>query len=72
MSKQANSYNLRKYFNLTDIPQGPKSKTYLVHCAVGGRSTKSLAQFQKLQFQSVAHLDGGIKAWQKAGQPVEK
>ena len=49
-----------------------KSKSYLVHCASGGRSTHSLALFKKHSFQSVYHLDGGIKAWQKAGLPVEK
>jgi rhodanese-related sulfurtransferase len=49
-----------------------KSKAYLVHCASGGRSTHSLALFKKHSFQSVYHLDGGIKAWQKAGLPVEK
>ncbi len=54
------------------LGQLDKSKAYLVHCAVGGRSTKSLTRFQKLQFQSVAHLDGGFKAWVKAGLPVEK
>jgi phage shock protein E len=49
-----------------------KSKSYLVHCASGGRSTHSLPVFKKNEFQSVYHLDGGIKAWQKAGLPVEK
>jgi rhodanese-related sulfurtransferase len=49
-----------------------KSKSYLVHCASGGRSSHSLLLFKKHQFQSVYHLDGGIKAWQKAGLPVEK
>jgi phage shock protein E len=49
-----------------------KSKTYLVHCASGGRSTKSLDKFQHLKFQSVVHLDGGFKAWEKAGKPVAK
>jgi len=47
-------------------------KTYLVHCASGGRSTKSLEVFKKLGFKSVVHLDGGFKGWEKAGQPVEK
>ncbi len=47
-------------------------KTYLVHCASGGRSTKSLDLFKKLGFRSVYHLDGGFKGWEKAGQPVEK
>lgn len=49
-----------------------KGKAYLVHCASGGRSTRSLAQFSELGFQRVTHLDGGIKAWQAAGSPVEK
>jgi phage shock protein E len=49
-----------------------KSKPYLVHCASGRRSTKSLETFTKLGFKDVVHLDGGIKAWQAAGAPVEK
>jgi rhodanese-related sulfurtransferase len=49
-----------------------KSKNYLVHCASGGRSTQSLKIFQKHDFQSVYHLDGGINAWKNAGLPVEK
>jgi len=47
-------------------------KTYLVHCASGNRSNKSLPQFMKLGFKSIVHLDGGFKGWEKAGQPVEK
>jgi rhodanese-related sulfurtransferase len=49
-----------------------KSKSYLVHCASGGRSSHSLLLFKQHHFQSIYHLDGGIKAWQKAGLPVEK
>jgi len=49
-----------------------KSKTYLVHCASGGRSTQSLKFFQKYDFQSIYHLDGGINAWKNAGLPVAK
>lgn len=49
-----------------------KTKSYLVHCASGGRSTHSLPLFKKHEFQSVYHLDGGIKAWEKAGLPLEK
>jgi rhodanese-related sulfurtransferase len=49
-----------------------KSKSYLVHCASGGRSTHSLLLFKKHEFHSIYHLDGGIMAWEKAGLPVEK
>lgn len=48
-----------------------KNQTYVLHCASGNRSTQSLPTFSKLDFKSVCHLDGGIKAWQKAKLPVE-
>ena len=49
-----------------------KEKKYLVHCASGGRSTRSLPRFTELGFKQVIHLDGGFKAWESAGNPVEK
>jgi phage shock protein E len=49
-----------------------KSKTYLVHCAGGGRSTRSLKIFDEQKFSSLLHLNEGFKAWEKAGKPVEK
>jgi rhodanese-related sulfurtransferase len=55
-----------------DLAKLDKGKTYLIHCASGNRSTRSLATFKKLQFRSVVHLDGGITAWEKAGLPVQK
>ena len=63
-------------FNSSDfdkvIASLSKTNSYLVHCAVGGRSTRSLKLFQKDHFQSIYHLDGGIEAWEKAGLPTEK
>lgn len=49
-----------------------REATYLIHCAVGGRSTKALATFERLGFRSVVHLDGGFNAWRGAGKPFEK
>lgn len=49
-----------------------RNKTYLVHCAAGGRSTRSLKLLEKLGFKSVIHLDEGYKGWTAAGLPVEK
>jgi rhodanese-related sulfurtransferase len=49
-----------------------KSKTYLVHCAAGGRSSQACKVFEKENFPSVLHLNEGFKAWEKAGKPVEK
>ena len=49
-----------------------KAKPYLVHCAVGGRSAKARELMKAQQFKSIYHLEGGIKAWEKAGKPVER
>lgn len=49
-----------------------RGKSYLVHCASGGRSIGSLSIFQKLGFRSVYHLDGGMSAWLDAGKPMVK
>ena len=48
------------------------NKIYLVHCASGKRSSQALPVFKKLKLPSLYQLDGGIKAWEKAGLPVEK
>ena len=49
-----------------------KSKTWLVHCAVGGRSAKAAEKMATLGFTNVYNLQGGLKAWQTAGKPIEK
>ncbi len=49
-----------------------KSKTYLVHCAVGGRSVRACEKMSHLDFPRLYNLPGGFKAWAKAGKPVEK
>ncbi len=50
---------------------GP-DKPYLVHCASGGRSTRSLSVFEELQFKQMYHLEAGINGWIAAGQPVKQ
>lgn len=49
-----------------------KKQPYLVHCAGGGRSTRSLEVFKKLGFENIIHLDGGYNGWKAAAQPVVK
>ena len=43
----------------------------ILHCASGGRSALGAATLKEMGYSNVAHLDGGIKAWQEAGRPVE-
>ncbi len=49
-----------------------KGKTYLVHCASGVRSVRACDKMGRMEFKELYNLKGGMKAWQKAGKPVEK
>jgi phage shock protein E len=49
-----------------------KSKTYLVHCAAGGRSAQACKLIEQAKLPGVYHMNEGFKAWEKAGKPVEK
>ena len=47
-----------------------KSRPYLVHCAVGGRSGKAVKTMQELGFTNLYHMDAGMKGWENAKKPV--
>ncbi len=47
-----------------------KTKTYLVHCASGGRSGKALKVLKRKKFAAVYHLKDGYKGWVAAKFPV--
>jgi len=49
-----------------------RGKTYLIHCRSGNRSTRSMALFEKLQFQKIYHLSAGINGWNSEGLPLVK
>ena len=49
-----------------------KGKTYLIHCAAGGRSGRACKTPEVQQLKTVYHMNQGFGAWQKAGKPVEK
>ena len=44
----------------------------ILHCASGGRSALAAKTLQDMGYTNVAHLDGGIQAWQQAGKPIEQ
>lgn len=56
----------------SEVAKLDKTRPLLVHCQSGRRSTESLEALQKLGFQHVYHLDGGIRDWKEAGKPLEK
>lgn len=49
-----------------------QSAPTIVYCASGGRSALATQALQALGYTDVAHLDGGIKAWTAADQPVTR
>ena len=48
----------------------PADGDYLVYCQSGNRSGRATSQMAELGFTTVYDLDGGIAAWQAAGEPV--
>lgn len=48
-----------------------QGRRIILHCASGGRSALAAKTLQDMGYTNVAHLDGGIKAWQEAGRPTE-
>ena len=40
-----------------------RSREIVVHCKMGGRSAKAVAQLQQVGFDRVLNLTGGILAW---------
>ena len=49
-----------------------KSATIVLYCGGGYRSALAADALQQMGYQSVISLDGGWKAWQQSGMPVEK
>ncbi len=50
-----------------------RDKLYIVHCAVnprGGRGDKSINIMNQLGFSNTLSMDGGLRAWKRAGLPI--
>lgn len=48
------------------------AKSYLLACALGGRSQLAASEMSAKGFKNLAILAGGVDAWVRAGQPLEK
>ena len=49
-----------------------KDQTYVVYCAVGGRSAQAANQMREMGFKHVINMKGGIKDWARQGLPIEQ
>jgi len=48
-----------------------KNAYIIVYCAVGGRGALAAYALVQMGYKNVVNMDGGWKAWVKAGYPVE-
>lgn len=56
----------------SEIGSLDKTKPVYLVCEVGLRSTTAATKFVAAGFSDVRHIEGGIRAWEKAGLPVEE
>ena len=54
------------------LAQLDKDQPVMLYCAGGGRSHQAAAMLEKLDFQKVYELEGGMKNWANSGEAVEK
>jgi rhodanese-related sulfurtransferase len=52
--------------------QYDKQQTILVNCHAGSRGAIASAELARLGFKTICNLEGGIDAWEKAGNHAEK
>ncbi len=52
-------------------PDFDPDRRTILYCASGGRSALAADTLQALGYTHVAHLDGGLRAWQAAGLSIE-
>ena len=56
----------------TEVAKLDMNKTIYVYCKSGGRSANAADQILEMGFKKVINLEGGIKAWNKAGKQTVK
>lgn len=49
-----------------------KSKTYIIHCAAGGRSARACEKIKPMGFTNMMHMNQGFNGWKEKGEPIEK
>lgn len=47
-----------------------KSKTYLIYCRSGNRSSQALTMMEDLGFEHIYHMSNGFNDWQSSDMPI--
>ncbi|HII06224.1 MAG TPA: rhodanese-like domain-containing protein [Methanotrichaceae archaeon] len=53
-----------------DLEKLDRNKTYLVYCLVGIRSANAAKIMERLSFEDVRNMLGGIRQWHLEGLPI--
>ena len=61
------SLNFKKHLKTLD-----SNKTYLLHCAVGGRSQKAIKTMNQVGIVNIIHMDYGLNRWREEALPLER
>ena len=69
-----NSININFFDDdfINQVMKLDKSKTLLIHCKSGGRSSKAMSKLKGKGFSTLYNMLGGYSAWQSAGFEVIK
>jgi len=70
--KGAVNINLNSETFKEDIVKLDKSKTCLIYCRSGNRSSRAISIMRRLEFAHIYHLANGIIEWNAEGLPLEK
>ncbi len=54
------------------LPELPRDRALLVHCAGGYRSSVAVSLLQRAGFEQVSEIAGGLAAWESAGLPLQR
>lgn len=65
--KGAKNINYRSWSFKSQLAKLDKSKTYIVHCASGNRSGRSMPIFKALKFKKIYHMNKGYRGWKADG-----
>lgn len=55
----------------TEVSSLDKTKSLLVYCLSGGRSSAAANRLSEMGFVQVFNMDGGIMSWEASGKPLE-
>jgi len=80
--REPNEYNAGHIVGAQNLPRGllefkiakkipDKNATIVVYCKTGGRGSLATLRLGKMGYKNVKNMDGGWKAWKKAGYPTE-